>query len=83
MVLFVSVSTVLRPTNVSVDVGRVNVPELIIVDITGAVNVLFVSVCVVDTVATDDVSTNIVPDVVIGPPSNPKPVSISVTVPCC
>ena len=83
MVLFVSVSVVLRPTNVSVDVGRVNVPELTIVDITGAVNVLFVSVCVVDTVATVEVSTNKVPDVVIGPPSNPKPVSTSVTVPCC
>jgi hypothetical protein len=46
-VLLVSVSVVARPTNVSVDVGRVRVPVLLIVLITGAVRVLFVSVSVV------------------------------------
>jgi len=46
MVLFVRVSVVARPTNVSVDVGKVNVPVLLIVAITGVVNVLLVNVCV-------------------------------------
>ena len=45
-VLLVSVSVVARPTNVSVDVGRLNVPVLLICAITGVVSVLFVSVCV-------------------------------------
>ena len=40
-VLLVNVSEVARPTRVSVEVGRVKVPVLLIVEITGAVNVLF------------------------------------------
>ena len=44
IVLFVNVSVVSLPTNVSVDVGNVNVPVLEIVEITGEVNVLFVNV---------------------------------------
>jgi hypothetical protein len=45
-VLLVSVSLVARPTKVSVDVGRVNVPVFVMVEITGPVNVLLVRVCV-------------------------------------
>ena len=45
IVLFVSVSVVALPTNVSVDVGNVIVPVLLILLITGVVSVLFVSVC--------------------------------------
>jgi hypothetical protein len=45
IVLFVNVSVVALPTNVSVDVGNVNVPEFEILEIIGVVNVLFVSVC--------------------------------------
>ena len=43
--LFVSVSVVARPTNVSVDVGKVNVPVFTMLEITGVVNVLLDSVC--------------------------------------
>jgi len=46
-VLFVRVSTVSRPTRVSVEVGRVSVPVLVMELITGAVSVLFVRVSVV------------------------------------
>lgn len=42
--LFSRVSVVARPTRVSVDVGRVNVPVLLIVAIIGAVSVLVVRV---------------------------------------
>ena len=42
--LFVNVSVVARPTNVSVDVGNVNVPVLTIVPIIGDVSVLLVRV---------------------------------------
>ena len=42
--LLVSVSEVARPTNVSVDDGKVSVPTFVIVEITGAVNVLLVRV---------------------------------------
>ena len=45
-VLLVRVSVVALPTNVSVLVGRVNVPVLLMLAITGAVRVLLVSVCV-------------------------------------
>ena len=45
-VLLVRVSVVARPTNVSVLVGSVNVPVLLMLEITGAVSVLFVSVVV-------------------------------------
>jgi len=44
-VLFVNVSVVALPTSVSVDVGNVNVPVLLMDDIIGVVNVLFVNVC--------------------------------------
>jgi hypothetical protein len=46
-VLLVRVSVVARPTSVSVEVGRVRVPVLLMLDITGEVNVLFVNVSVV------------------------------------
>ena len=46
-ILFVSVSVVALPTNVSVEVGRVKVPVFVIVEMTGLVRVLFVSVSVV------------------------------------
>ena len=46
-VLLVSVSVVVRPTIVSVDVGSVNVPVLDIMEIVGAVSVLLVRVSVV------------------------------------
>ena len=46
ILLFVNISVVAFPTNVSVEVGNVNVPILTIVDITGDVNVLFVNVFV-------------------------------------
>jgi hypothetical protein len=58
--LLVSVSVVALPTKVSVLVGNVNVPVFVIVEITGLVNVLFVSVCVPVRVATTDVSIAIV-----------------------
>ena len=45
-VLLVSVSVVALPTNVSVLVGSVNVPVLLMLEITGAVRVLLVSVSV-------------------------------------
>jgi len=44
IVLLVRVSVVARPTRVSVEIGRVRVPVLTIVEITGLVRVLFVSV---------------------------------------
>ena len=44
IVLLVRVSVVARPTKVSVLVGRVRVPVLLIVEIIGDVKVLFVSV---------------------------------------
>ena len=51
-VLFVRVSVVALPTNVSVEVGSVKVPVLIIDAIVGVVRVLLVSVCVPVKVAT-------------------------------
>ena len=47
IVLFVNVSVVALPTKVSVEVGKVKVPEFEIVEITGLVKVLFVNVSVV------------------------------------
>jgi hypothetical protein len=44
--LFVNVSVVALPTKVSVEVGSVIVPELLILEIIGVVKVLFVNVCV-------------------------------------
>jgi hypothetical protein len=71
--LFVSVSVVALPTKVSVLVGSVNVPVFVIVDITGLVNVLLVSVCVPVRVATTLVSMAIVTALapVYEPPVNP------------
>lgn len=46
-VLLVSVSVVARPINVSVELGKDNVPVFKIVVIIGDVNVLFVSVCAI------------------------------------
>ena len=46
--LFVRVSVVARPTKVSVELGIVTVPVLVIVEITGLVKVLFVRVSVPD-----------------------------------
>lgn len=51
-VLLVSVSVVARPTRVSVLVGNVNVPVLLIELMTGVVSVLLVSVCTPVSVAT-------------------------------
>ena len=51
-VLFVSVSVVALPTSVSVLVGNVIVPVLLIVLITGLVSVLLVRVCDPVSVAT-------------------------------
>jgi hypothetical protein len=79
-VLFVSVSVVALPTNVSVDVGNVNVPVLEIDAIIGVVKVLLVSVCVPVKVATV-LSMAMVPVDVMVPPVNPVPAVIDVTVP--
>ena len=51
-VLFVSVSVVARPTSVSVEVGSVSVPVLTMVEMTGAVSVLLLSVSVEEMVGT-------------------------------
>ena len=45
-VLFVSVSVVARPISVSVPIGKVSVPLLLMLAIVGVVSVLFVRVCV-------------------------------------
>ena len=58
--LLVNVSVVARPTNVSVLVGKVNVPVLDMVEMMGLVSVLFVSVWVPVSVATTVVSIAIV-----------------------
>jgi len=73
MDLFVNVSVVALPTKVSVLVGSVNVPVFVMVEITGLVNVLLVSVCVPNTVTTTDVSMAIVTALapVYEPPVNP------------
>ena len=47
IVLLVKVSVVSLPTKVSVEVGKVNVPVLLILDIIGKVSVLLVKVSVV------------------------------------
>jgi hypothetical protein len=71
--LFVRVSVVALPTKVSVLVGSVNVPVFVMVDITGLVNVLLVSVCVPVRVVTTLVSIAIVTALapVYEPPVNP------------
>lgn len=62
-VLFVRVSVVARPTNVSVLVGSVNVPVLLMLEIIGAVNVLLVIVVVL--VAVTMLVGVIIPDKVV------------------
>ena len=66
-VLFVSVSVVALPTSVSVEVGSVKVPVLLIVEMTGLVSVLLVSVSVVarPTIVSVDVGRVKVPVLVI------------------
>ena len=54
IVLLVNVSDVALPTSVSVVLGSVKVPEFTIELITGAVNVLFVKVCVPESVTTEE-----------------------------
>ena len=80
-VLFVSVSVVARPTNVSVDVGSVSVPVLLMLEITGAVRVLLVSVCVPVSVVTVESIAKVTalpePDVSI--PVPPVKVSVSLS----
>jgi hypothetical protein len=80
IVLFVRVSVVALPTKVSVAVGRVTVPVLEMLEITGAVKVLLVKVWLPVSVATVE-SIAIVPVVVIVPPLNPVPAVILDTVP--
>jgi hypothetical protein len=75
MDLFVNVSVVARPTKVSVDVGNVNVPVLLIVLIIGLVSVLFVKVCVpvnVTTVESIAIVTGEEPLKLV--PDNPVPI---------
>ena len=74
-VLLVNVSVVSLPTNVSVLVGNVSVPVLLILEITGAVNVLFDSVFVVLAKYVSNVSTLvclIVPESFVINPSLPE-----------
>src|SRR5210317_2214598 len=87
IVLFVSVSVVSLPTKVSVDVGNVIVPVLLIVEITGDVNVLFVNVCEPVNVATVLSISNVISlvptvDVIPVPPEtikvSPKEIESSV-----
>jgi len=80
IVLFVRVSVVALPTKVSVAVGKVTVPVLEMLEITGAVKVLLVKVWLPVSVATVE-SIAIVPVVVIVPPLNPVPAVILDTVP--
>ena len=81
IVLFVSVSVVARPTNVSVDVGSVNVPVLLIDEITGVVSVLFVKVCDPVKVATVESIAKVtaLPDPVVSIPVPPVKVSVSLS----
>jgi len=75
MDLFVNVSVVARPTKVSVDVGNVKVPVLLIVLIIGLVSVLFVKVCVpvnVTTVESIAIVTGAEPLKLV--PDNPVPI---------
>jgi hypothetical protein len=78
--LFVRVSVPVSVERVTVPVGIVTVPLLLIEVMTGVVNVLFVSVCDPVSVATVE-SIAIVPDEVIAPPVRPVPAVIDVTVP--
>jgi len=64
IVLLVRVSVVALPTKVSVEVGNVIVPELLIDEMTGEVKVLLVSVCVPARVATVESIPTVVPDTV-------------------
>ena len=77
-VLFVRVSVVSLPTNVSVEVGSVKVPVLTMVLITGDVKVLLVRACIPLKVTTV-LSIDIVPVEVIVPPVSPVPAVIELT----
>lgn len=59
ILLFVSVSVVSRPTKVSVDVGRVSVPVLLMVEIIGELRVLLVRLSVPASVAKVPVVGNV------------------------
>lgn len=75
MLLFVKVSVVARPTNVSVDVGNVNVPVFTIEPITGAVSVLLVNVCVPVSVATvESIAIVTAPEPSNDVPESPVPI---------
>ena len=82
------VSVVFLPTSVSVDVGRVNVPELTMVDIFGVVRVLLVKVSIpfnVDNVPVTGRVTLVVPIVVnvrlLAPLVAKLPLNVMVLVP--
>jgi len=78
-VLFVNVSVVALPTNVSVLVGSVNVPVLLMLEITGVVRVLFVRVSVpvkVDSVPVVGNVTFVVPVRVLVYAKLPEPVTV-------
>ena len=67
-VLLVKVSVVVRPTRVSVAVGKVNVPVLMIELINGAVRVLFVNVSVAASVTTTPALGNVAEELTPVPP---------------
>ena len=73
--LLVSVSVVARPTKVSVDVGNVNTPELLICEITGSVSVLLVRVWVAVKVTTSTPPT-VTPVALNVPPVTVLPVKV-------
>ena len=78
-VLFVRVSVVALPTNVSVEVGKVNVPVLDIELIIGVVRVLFVKVCVPVSVATVEsiLTVTVLPEPTVSKPVPPAIVRLS------
>jgi len=79
MVLLVSVSVVALPTNVSVLVGSVNVPVLLMLEIIGVVSVLLVKVSVPANVANVPVVGNVtlvVPVSVLVYAKLPEPVTV-------
>ena len=67
-VLLVKLSVVLRPTKVSVLVGRLSVPTLVIVLITGLVMVLLFKVSVASRVATIPSAGNVAVELIPIPP---------------
>ena len=77
IVLLVNVSVVALPTNVSVDVGNVKVPVLLIDEITGVVSVLLVKVSDPVLVASADAST---PSTVSASRPDPVPSTVLIAV---